>query len=721
MKIKILLLLFGICLIESSCKKQYGEFYATPTGQAGHIYEQIAADPSLSIFVSAVDKVPGLKDILNTSGLYTVMAPDNDAFAKYFASQQYKSISDIPTAELSQMIKFHVLKYMLFQVNFLSPGINKTSFDIFKYETQNVPVYNDKLANGQLRSIFYTGRQMQIYTPYYFAANNVTLDDYKAVYGTEAHLSSSEIQLNAMGAAVIKKDIASGNGAIHIIDRVLTPPKNIAQELDTNPEFADYSAILKKRFLTYTYNQNATKAQGNNGDINGDGIVDSLWTRTYSINPNLDNENPIAPDKSALSLTIFAPSKASFSSYLATKFLPFFSNNMDLVPASTLALLYNSQFTTSMDWPSKVDRDQIVSVGADKQTITKADIVSVKMASNGLFYTLNKVLEPAAFTAVSGPAFFSPTYSYMAEMLNQTGLLGQLSNSALKYTVLGVPNAGFTNAGINLITSPTTKFTRLRTGGTTTDMSVSELRDVIGNNVLVGTFSVSQLTNGFYPTLSGNYVAITSGQIEGSVRGSKASIINPDISKSNGYFQGVDKLTSDPQLSVYDNVAASISPNPTPYSYSKFRELCSAVGILSKDFVSITGVDAGKKFTLFVPSNEAITAAQAANLLPKTATGSPALDVVTKARLFAYIKFFFIQQQVFTDGKLTGVFATSKLNGAGLPVNLTVSYPGNVLTVSDGSAAQGRAIINNTGNYPQNVIAKDGVIQVIDNAFTSQY
>jgi uncharacterized surface protein with fasciclin (FAS1) repeats len=501
----------------------------------------------------------------------------------------------------------------------------------------------------------------------------------------------------------------------------LVPPNNVAQELDSNPEYADYNALLKKRFLTYAYNQAATKAQGNNGDINGDGVVDSLWTRTYSINPYLDNEIPLAADKTtAINITAFIPTKAAFADYLNTKFLPFFSNNMDNVPTSTIQLLYNSEFTNTMDWPSKIDRGQEISVGGDNIAVSKSDIVSVKMASNGLFYQVNKVIEPAAFTTVTGPAFFTPNYSYLAQILTQTGLLPQLSNNVLKYTVLGPTNAAFTAAGVNFVSGANPTFT-ITTNGVTSNMSSAQLKSLIGSNVLVGAFTASNLTDGFYQTQSGSYVAVKGGKIEGALRGSLATIVNPDISKTNGYFQGVDKVTLDPQQSIYDLVAASGTPNPAPYSYQKFKELCTLVGILSKDFVSITAADAGKKFTLFVPSNEAIIAAQNAGQLPKTgAQGTTVLDASGKARLFAYIKYFFIQQIVFTDGKQVGTFPTSKTDANGVALPLTVSYPG-VLTVTDNTGAHGQVNISNVNNYPQNVIAKDGVIQVIDNAFVSQY
>jgi len=715
------LLLFILCITGSGCKKEYGDIYDPPKDQKGYIYAQLAANPKLSVFVSAIDRVPKLKDELEASGLFTIMAPGNDAFARYFESQPlYKSIADIPEAQLSDMIRYHILRYMLFQVNFLNPGVTKVNFDIFKYESRLVTTYKDKLSNGRLRSIYYTPKQLQVYTPFYFTSNAVSPADYKAIYGDEAEISG-DIKLNVMGASVIEADIAAGNGAIHIINKVLVPALNVAQELDTNPEYAGYNQFLKQRFMIYAYNQAATRAQGNNGDIDGDGVVDSLWNRQYSINAIMDNENAVTTT-SALSMTAFIPSKDAFTSYMNNRFSSF--SSLDFIPSNTFTLLYNSHFTNSLDWPSKVAAGRANSVGGDKISISNAEINSIRMASNGLFYELNKVIEPAAFTTVTGPTFFSPSYTYFSEMLSRSGLLPVLTNAGINYTLFSPTNEALIAAGITYTTTGANpSFMRTRTGTGPTEMSNSEIATVVGNNILLNSYSVSDLTDGFYETKNGSFVAIKGKKIEGAVRGSEASIVNPDIKRSNGYFHGVDKVTLNPLLSINELVNLSVAPNPVPLSYQKFRELCVLAGVDSKDFINITSADANKKFTLFVPSNEAIIAAQLADQLPRTgAQGNTVLDVVGKGRLFNYIKYFFVaQQQIFTDGKVTGAFQTSKTNAAGNNLLLNVGYNGGTLTVTDTNGAEGRVLLNNPGNYPQNVIARDGVIQVINNAFISQY
>ena len=728
MKIKILLVLLFIGFAFSSCKREFGDYYNPPAGQQTDIYKQLAADSSLSIFVSAIDRIPGLKAELSSSGLFTVMAPDNTAFKKYFATSQYGSLDAIPVDKLDLLVKFHILKWMLFQDNFINPGLNKTNPEVYKYETRANFVYKAKLANGKTISVFYPSKMSQVYTPTFFNYYGVTAQDYTEVFGSSSVING-QTNMNVLSASVTALDVASGNGVYYKIDKVLEPLLNIAQELDSNPEYSDYIDLYNKRFLTYTYNDLATKAQGNNGDINGDGIIDSLFTRTYLTDKNLDNENPIGSDKKSISLTAFIPTKAAFDQYLKTKVLPNFGNSKDSIPDNLLLLLFKSHLTNNMDWPSRIDKGYVISILGDKMKVTRQDVRSVKMTSNGLLYEVNKVIEPLAFTAVTGPAFFAPQYTYFAEMLVRTNLLATLTVESVKYTILAPTNAAFNARGIFWAPMGNPGFFKWN-GVAWVGLSNTELTQLIGNHIFLNQeLSTAAMTNGFYRAQNSSWIAIENNKFHGAERDSLATIIDPNKQKSNGYFHGIDKVIYNPQLSIYNTIASantSVIPQVNP-QFLKFKELVSLAGLASKDFGGITAIDINKKYTLFVPSNDAIIAAQVAGKLPKTgAQGSQTLTAAEKARLVNWVKFFLVpEQEIFTDGKVTGVFPTSKPDPASTPSNplfipVTVTYPG-VLTIKDNLGKTAIVDMSNPTLYPQNTIAIDGVIQIINDAFTAQY
>lgn len=733
MKKKLILTLVMFTVIIVGCKREYGDFYNPPKEQKGEIYQQIAANPELSSFLAAINRVPGLKEELSSSGLFTVMAPDNDAFKQFFAqSTNYKSIGAIPVDTLAPLIKFHIMKWMLFQINFLNPGLTGTDFSMFKYETRATVSYKESAATGKILPIFYTSKLAQVYTPSFFTNFGVTAKDYSDVYGAGA-LVNTQTKMNIMGASVKRADITGGNGVYYIIDKVIQPPLNIAQELDINPEYSEYNRILKESFLSYSYNKAGTIAQGNNGDANNDGLVDSLWVRNYTTDVNLDTENPLTLDKkNRISLSAFIPSKTAFQQYLTNKLLPAF-NSIDSIPNHTLLILYQSHLTNTLDWPSKLDKGFVTNIIGDRlSNVSRADIVSIKIASNGLFYCLNKVIEPKAFLSVSGPAFFAPKYWYFAEMLLQTGLLPSLTSNDVEYTVFAPTNEAFKMRNIIWNNAPQNGkpgFYQV-TGLTQTAISEAEIRNIVGNHIIVRQgLSVSILSDGFYPTVNTSFIVVENKKIHGSERDTIPTIIDPDHKMSNGYFHGIDKLIVNPAKSIYELISATnvTSVIPVTPQYLKFKELCSAAGILSKDFVSITSVDANRKFTLFVPSNEVIIAAQVAGKLPKTGDIKPntSLTATDKLKLIAYLKYFFVpDQQILTDGKLIGTFPTRKLDATSTPsdilyVPITISHP--ALTLKDSKGTSAKVDLTQPLIYPQNTLCKDGIVHIIDNAFTSQY
>jgi hypothetical protein len=238
------------------------------------------------------------------------------------------------------------------------------------------------------------------------------------------------------------------------------------------------------------------------------------------------------------------------------------------------------------------------------------------------------------------------------------------------------------------------------------------------------------MANGFYKAQNGSYIIVENNKFHGFQRDSLASIIDPNKHMSNGYFHGIDKVISNPQLSINQTIVSSnisVLPQVNP-QYIKFRELVALAGLTSKDFGNITAIDINKKFTLFVPSNESIIAAEVAGKLPKTgAQGSQTLSGTEKARLINYIKYFFVaDQEIFTDGSKTGAFNTSKLDPLSTSANvlylpLTVGSSGNTISVTDNNGSTALVDTSQPSNWPENTLAIDGVIQIINNAFTSQY
>lgn len=126
------------------------------------------ANPELSTFSKLV-KQAGLEGSLEASGPVTVFAPSDEAF-KAMPAAAFDKLSKDP-AQLKAVLSYHVV-----------PGLKKAAdFDGSQAVTTS------------------TGDKMTVSK----AGDFLTVDD----------------------GMVVKADQPSGNGVIHVIDRVLTPPK----------------------------------------------------------------------------------------------------------------------------------------------------------------------------------------------------------------------------------------------------------------------------------------------------------------------------------------------------------------------------------------------------------------------------------------------------------------------------------------------------------------
>lgn len=127
-----------------------------------------SANPELSTFSKLIQQA-GLQDTLQGSGPVTVFAPSDEAFKALPAATLDKLAKD--PAQLKAVLGYHVV-----------PGLVKSS-DI----------------DGTQPLTTSTGAKMNVAK----AGDFVTVDD----------------------SLVTKADLPAGNGVIHVIDRVLTPPK----------------------------------------------------------------------------------------------------------------------------------------------------------------------------------------------------------------------------------------------------------------------------------------------------------------------------------------------------------------------------------------------------------------------------------------------------------------------------------------------------------------
>lgn len=132
------------------------------------IVDTAAGNPDFSTLVAAV-KAAGLVDTLKGDGPFTVFAPTNDAFAK------------LPAGTVEDLLK---------------PENKDTLVKILTYHVVSGKVY---------------------------AKDVVKLDEAETVQGESVAIEVMGDKVMVDDATVIKTDIKTSNGVIHVIDQVLMP------------------------------------------------------------------------------------------------------------------------------------------------------------------------------------------------------------------------------------------------------------------------------------------------------------------------------------------------------------------------------------------------------------------------------------------------------------------------------------------------------------------
>jgi uncharacterized surface protein with fasciclin (FAS1) repeats len=98
--------IFLLAIVTQGCKKNAFS-YQEPVRQV-LAYDMMKEDTSLSIWVQALDKA-NMSPTLNTYGPFTIFAPDNNAFRKYFAGKGKTGLDNFTAEELYTLLVYHIL------------------------------------------------------------------------------------------------------------------------------------------------------------------------------------------------------------------------------------------------------------------------------------------------------------------------------------------------------------------------------------------------------------------------------------------------------------------------------------------------------------------------------------------------------------------------------------------------------------------------------------
>jgi uncharacterized surface protein with fasciclin (FAS1) repeats len=105
-RVGLLLVLAAIVLLQS-CSRDLGFSYQVQDRKL-LMFDQIKLDTNFSIFVEGLEKT-NLSSVINSYGPYTVFAPDNRGFRKYFALKGKSGLADFALDSLTNILRYHIV------------------------------------------------------------------------------------------------------------------------------------------------------------------------------------------------------------------------------------------------------------------------------------------------------------------------------------------------------------------------------------------------------------------------------------------------------------------------------------------------------------------------------------------------------------------------------------------------------------------------------------
>src|SRR3970282_2846535 len=108
-KIHSYLLVLPLLALLSSCSQDvFDEYYARTEGLEDPIYQQLEARGNFKSLTVLIQKA-GYKDILSKAGYWTMMAPNDEAFTKFFQEKGFSDVSKVDSITAAKIVRFALI------------------------------------------------------------------------------------------------------------------------------------------------------------------------------------------------------------------------------------------------------------------------------------------------------------------------------------------------------------------------------------------------------------------------------------------------------------------------------------------------------------------------------------------------------------------------------------------------------------------------------------
>lgn len=712
-----------------SCTREELDIYARPEGLEPPIYQQLQAKKNFNTLLQVIDK-SGYQRTLSSAGYWTMFAPNDEAFTKYFQKNSL-TIGTIDSTKARELIQY-LLVYNAFDKERLDDYQStigwvpskafrrRTAYYTGFYTDQTFEGTPVKAVASNRNSTFYStadnnNKHLTYFTDNYFADKGLSAADYNYFYPSVPYTG-----FNVMDSKVVNKDIVAENGMIHEVDNVFTAQPSIEEYLRNKPEYSEFKKILEKYAVNFIPNAEATKKYQILTGKSDQVYIKSYSKQALTFWPNNENYAKFADnDGQQEAWSIFVPTNETLQPFLKNVILENYTS-LDVVPSSVIADLLNAHLWASGVWPSKF-KTSFNGFGEEARFDPAANIVDKKILSNGFFYGTNKVQETNVFSTVYAKAYLDPKYSIMTRLLN-LDLRPTILNPKFTYTVFMMSDDAFKTAGYDYDGA------KNEWGYTAPGTTTRTVGDVNRNNLLrmVATSVIptpnNELDNlskeGIIDASNGEYIKYSQNKVfsAGLSDVNKSLTILGSKTASNGKVYYTNGLLNFTELNIGKHIETLGTATTSPFNYF-WQFLKNSANVYNATTGEITGTASGSFYTVFVPDNAAIQAAVNAGVLPGTGTGSvktPNFNPTTnddKLKVINFISYHILNKKsLIPDGKESGSMETLLKDNTGDGIRVTVINSVGAMQVTDRNSRKSVVNVAKSNN-----LSNRAVIHLMDN------
>lgn len=677
------LLLMGMMAVVS-CKDDYTYDDKEPDWLGSSVYGYLNDNGSFKYYTRLINDV-GYREVLERTGSKTLFVSKDDAFEEFFKSNAW-GVSNYDELTLSQkklILNFGMIDnaYLIETLcNYYSGSLLEgqsmrrataiSIYDSLPFESGSQMPATEHWDKFRAKGLYLlndgTSWPMVYFLQKQLDFNKISDEDFRLMTGATRTMNDAHI----FNCKVIDRDVVCKNGYVHVLERVLVPPTNMAQYLREDSETQTFSSLLE-RFSGAYYNAEATVDYKK---INSS-FTDSIYIKAYfapqnrggatrypsglSVNsehllPFSPNWNSYVTEAGALQAdmaAMFAPTDQALDDYFNSGSGVILKNrygSWDKVPNDILVLLLKRHMRESLieSIPSRFAKMQ------DSENspipVDMSQIVGSYVGLNGIVYKTNKVYPPDDYESVYGPVLFSEKTTVFNWAIRENDFRFYLNSLVSKYSFFVPTDEYFNNYIEPLAFSKTLSAAlKFRYNSTTGYMNATvykydKLTNTVGDSVTMlsssdpteKTFILNRLLDmldshivvggvesgdGYYLTKGGNAVKVNGSGADmqivggGDIEQGVVTRVNDVYNQKNGKTYFIDKPIQTPMRSVYKILST------TP-EFSEFFKLLDGFtkGSTWEIFLKPTGtkvsygIDYNIKFfntfnyTVYVPTNDKI-------------------------------------------------------------------------------------------------------------------